>query len=960
MPPSIPPPPPENDRQGPDQAQSHQQVTISRVHLKEPPQTPNSKGPTPALTGRSSGRASGPKASMAMEANSRPSDHLDRFSHDLSYSQGHGATNSLVENMLTSLDQFSGDPRNTGASVDMNTPMTADERRLYTSFRDDPSQSFSSSLRFNLFKQGRRRGHTHSSSRSSDYEPTTISRDTTQSSHGRRNPSSSTRQSSLGHIESSNGRGRIESQRAVPPVEQMGPPRTRGSKGSKGSTFSSTDFTADYRTGARPWVDMEQRRPTSLDHTYYQRGIHSSPTHPTLDPLNVEIPNAPAPHGDYDAAPTPTVHGGSSRSHTPPSTSQYPPQPHHPPPDMPPVQRKQSSKSSKSQGKKGKFTRITTARREEDVFNRISHGGDVPTMPPYATPSAPSPTIPYGKPIPYVPAEPAHTGRERPGFFRRMFSSSKQNADELHQGPFAPGEPESWLAQARAQSASNPSGASSTVNNFPPPLQPPPEPSQPAAISLNKKPSGFFRRRKKSVSDPSNMPPFPAPFKLVPRDIPAPVKTSPVSSLRKVMNPYLEKTETSAEAFFDTREHFHTSEESDAAISSNHSLGYFTDANATNLAVHRGSKQDSLSRSSSREPVAEGNAAPSGATTSQAKSSMHDNTMAMESPKSIKNVYKDSSSRPKSSVFPEASETCSRPEAMPSRPPPPEPKSPLPSSVASPTSPRSGTSRLHSQKGDLSIAIVKQDSASSGGVSRSPEYQSSPLSSPRSQIYLDANSSSPNNEKFTEAQQQASGLDVSREAAMGRQSENSDYKSVSSIPVLQVDDVAVTDTAQSLSEETLDIPTISKDVIVADIDGNLPTDEDRRQAQLIFDGDEEVIRKARAAAWLGESTLSSSRARRAYMDLFEWSNLNILASLRILCERLILKGESQQVDRILDAFTDRWCTCNPNHGFKTRGKYGPAFRSDFDLTARQMSFTLFATRFFCSTRIYTWQTLIRR
>src|SRR5204863_3919991 len=27
-------------------------------------------------------------------------------------------------------------------------------------------------------------------------------------------------------------------------------------------------------------------------------------------------------------------------------------------------------------------------------------------------------------------------------------------------------------------------------------------------------------------------------------------------------------------------------------------------------------------------------------------------------------------------------------------------------------------------------------------------------------------------------------------------------------------------------------------------------------------------------------------------------------------------AESQQVDRILDAFAKRWCECNPNHGFK--------------------------------------------
>ena len=391
------------------------------------------------------------------------------------------------------------------------------------------------------------------------------------------------------------------------------------------------------------------------------------------------------------------------------------------------------------------------------------------------------------------------------------------------------------------------------------------------------------------------------------------------------MNPYLEKNETSPETFFDTREHFHTSEESDAAISSKHSLGYFPNATATNLAVQTGSKEGSLSRSSSREPMWERRAmAPDDARTSEGKPSIHDDTVSSENLSAAKDLEDVSSHQPKSSAFREDVEMYSRPEAMPSRPPPPEPKSPTHSFQASPTSTQSRTSRLQSQKGDLSIAIVKQASVPSEDATMSPDHRS-PISSSRSQLYLDATSPSTTNEKFAEAPQQASGLDVSKEAVMGRQSENSDYKSVSSIPALQVENVAVPDDAHSVSVESLEVPIVSHGIVITDVDEHLPTEEDRRQAQLIFDGDEEVISKAKAAAWLGESTLSSSRARRAYMDLYDWSNLNILASLRILCERLILKGESQQVDRILDAFADRWCICNQNHGFKARGEYHCAF-----------------------------------
>jgi len=55
------------------------------------------------------------------------------------------------------------------------------------------------------------------------------------------------------------------------------------------------------------------------------------------------------------------------------------------------------------------------------------------------------------------------------------------------------------------------------------------------------------------------------------------------------------------------------------------------------------------------------------------------------------------------------------------------------------------------------------------------------------------------------------------------------------------------------------------------------------------------------------------------MGLFDWSGINILSSLRIFCGRLVFKGETQQVDRIMDAIAKRWCECNPHHGFKLIG-----------------------------------------
>ena len=109
-----------------------------------------------------------------------------------------------------------------------------------------------------------------------------------------------------------------------------------------------------------------------------------------------------------------------------------------------------------------------------------------------------------------------------------------------------------------------------------------------------------------------------------------------------------------------------------------------------------------------------------------------------------------------------------------------------------------------------------------------------------------------------------------------------------------------------------------------EFDVTLPFREDKVLAQRVFEGDETLVSKAKAAAWLGEAGPDRARIRRAYMELFDWQNLNILAALRVFCGRLLLKGETQQVDRILDAFSAQWCACNANHGFKATGKHSIA------------------------------------
>ncbi|KAK6509289.1 hypothetical protein TWF481_004047 [Arthrobotrys musiformis] len=99
-------------------------------------------------------------------------------------------------------------------------------------------------------------------------------------------------------------------------------------------------------------------------------------------------------------------------------------------------------------------------------------------------------------------------------------------------------------------------------------------------------------------------------------------------------------------------------------------------------------------------------------------------------------------------------------------------------------------------------------------------------------------------------------------------------------------------------------------------DEGQPSPEEKDAARKIFEGDEDFLPKVKAAAFLGEAGAPSARIRTAYMALHDWTGVNILVAFRCLCEKLVLKGETQQVDRIVSAVAKRWCECNQNHGFK--------------------------------------------
>src|SRR5437773_11222511 len=61
---------------------------------------------------------------------------------------------------------------------------------------------------------------------------------------------------------------------------------------------------------------------------------------------------------------------------------------------------------------------------------------------------------------------------------------------------------------------------------------------------------------------------------------------------------------------------------------------------------------------------------------------------------------------------------------------------------------------------------------------------------------------------------------------------------------------------------------------------------------------------------------------------------------RRLCVRLLLKGESQQLDRLLESLAKRWFECNPENGMKDVGVSTvlPSFNID---VAHALAYSIF-------------------
>ncbi|KFA62011.1 hypothetical protein S40285_02128 [Stachybotrys chlorohalonatus IBT 40285] len=738
---------------------------------------------------------------------------VERDSHDLSLSPRDVTRDSLVNNMLMSLDQLSVGPLST------NSPLAFDSHGF-----DNPNTWAAAASVGNLA-----RPPDHQYSYSSDFEAADdSSRMSSQTSRGRRSNSSSNFQS---------GFSRLNSVREAIGSSRM---HSRGRKGSKSSSSASIEAAYTQAIGAQRWGRGGVNRSASFDN-----GLHRPPQYPPFIPhsssfqMESQHSNFSA-SDDYDAAPMPTIPGGPRRI---PSASPIVSSPR--PPPEPTELNGHDRKRSISRSVKSSAGRAPTNTLEA-----------APAMPPLDLDSAPAPHVAYEKSkdasqsnsaAGTVPAQP----KERAGFFRRvLFGSgfSRNDSSHANSGPATSvsrntkQNNDDQTSQTKPISTPSSRDTSSSHSNHP---------------VLQKKTSSFFRRRKKSFHEEAPPLPTAAPAPPVPslapvskqpelENIPPP---SPVSSLRQVMDPYLHGSPAKP-------------------------------GNTKTSPLHEQATPSKTEGERDREAFK----------------------------REFSPDYEPSPNARIRTVDPEK-EDDKRPYETPSRPAPQRPTA---------SSGRKANTFLNLDgasdseepptKSPKPILPRLDTDAPLGGTHRSQRNDDTIRASDRYKLDFKQETEDDRNQSNL-----ALPIEGARAASPTSTSTSTDYKSAPSAPpsvrvnMSNQPSPKIPEISKSMAGTSLDEP----DFVIGD-----PTDDDRQKAQNIFDGNDDFISKEKAAAWMGEEGSVRQRTLQAYMELYDFAEQNVVQALRQVCGRLILRAETQQVDRLLVAFAKRWCQCNPNHGFQ--------------------------------------------
>ena len=911
-------------------------TTKQASYLRSPPRTP------PSHTSRAAkgkGRAKAPRARPAIRDTFRSDDARGGFnehhrvgsdSHDLSWSPRQ-TRDSVVDNMLLSLDQLfvPGNPPKGSTNVNYSA---VEELDPYSSPR---------------YKFSRRRGHTISSSLSSEHDFPTAensSHNSNRPSRGHRSNSSSNFPSALRRIDSlyaddggkKNIRGRLyETQRAAAPGERPAANRSHEKSGSKSSISSSLDL--GQVLGGSRWQPAFERRSSIIDLGTEKRGGVTSgfsgmPRSAFSTSWSKELD-----YNDLEAAPTPTVPAGPRSKNRSPAKAHLSNLPSHAfPLPKTPSSRQTWPDRVENSTKKGRKVIDERAMHDTNIKSSLqnglnAHGPDANVS------SAHKPSSTYA-------SSSALPSKERPGFFKRVFGSSSRNVT-----PTSNDASSSQKGLASSKDSTRADSRAGQVSEAIPGAKQPSAPSTGDAaaidskelpqVPLNKKTS-FFRRRKKSMSGDAPLPILPPELQ---NQLYGPTVTgvdaSPVSSLRKVMDPYLNSPNPP---------HHHRDQ-----LLEDHAGKYDIAYLAGYAARNESSKRpgSNTNRSMKNDPEAFSNQR-------NFTSPMCDNPKARDHTSDDFNqipgdsFLHDSSGNEGKADVDEISDMSSakkdnghEEEALVT-------DSVSRGDIVRPRDEKeSVTNKIVNDNGDLTkvgeltptppVSSPKRDGSTSDfqqevytpkkvnlkdwnspRISPSAEnIPSKPSSQHSTRIWLAPTNSE---ENFSRPNGGHIQLGTTERSASVSNSEKGGLNKTPLKPSStancgnQESEPSEPKVYESQKIESLALETETSNE-TSFTDSDQPTDVDRAQAKKIFDGEDPHIDKSKAAPWLGEPIPERVRIREAYMELFHWQNLDILASLRGLCGRILLKGETQQVDRIIQSFSNRWCQCNPDHGFKATG-----------------------------------------
>ncbi|PBP25207.1 hypothetical protein BUE80_DR003704 [Diplocarpon rosae] len=815
----------------------------------------------------------------------------DRDFHDLSLSPEQVTRDSLVDHMLLSLDQLSFEQQADG----FGRQSILDEQ-LHPD--EDPYQPAHHNFA--------RRGAGHNYSYSSDYEAADDSSRHSggQLSRARGSNSSSNFQTNLGRINSIRNEGSATFSVSTAPTPQQLPPRgphSRG-KGSKGSSINSCELAHAHIPSHQRWTYGRATRSSSFDYGS-DRAAMGAPGHAATRQAEKPASSSFNPY-DYDAAPTPTVPAGPRRVR--PASPIVIPHPN-PASAEPPqrMARRRSTRSSKS-GYKGKLgANEPSGGRFDDGLR--DHSREVPPMPAAVKgpAAAPATLLGHGKVKPQASSGPAHP-KDRPGFFRRVFGS-RSNLVTPAESPPSHGSTTSAETTDRPQIRPQHVGNQIKSHHTNTSREVPPPPKEQAHV-LTKKPSSFFRRRKKSVNEPE--PPLPMVSRFAVQTVerkkerekeketsPPTAAPSPVSSLRKVMNPYLKtpvKTPMGLPLYHDAaNRQVSESPEPKDRIPRGFSPDYEPDTSATIRAV-RLQDRELLDVGSSSPPQAapSANAGTTGSGSSKdvrEGSSLHGSgdtdTENSTDPSSVDRPEKNwlaGHQIPSPSVARDMPLVAEY-ESIPSRwsATTSKPDLATPSAIADPP-PSPAESKSSMPRTEL--VPKKEEEWVMLTPTKSPEQIE------ENRVRLEASSSEEDLADTSLALPSQCNLESSSRISG---STDTVYKSATSLPVLKIEGKEELNQAPPHHQPLSAIEGIkSLDSQLPVSEGIIPSDQDREKARNIYDGHEDFTPKDKAAAWLGEDSPVRLRALVAYMELYDFANLNILAALRLMCGRLVLKAEN--------------------------------------------------------------------